>query len=154
MALRRRKDNPEGRMSLGDHLRELRRRLTISALAVVAGAVVGWIKYAQLLDIVLKPLRDFVATRSASSGSLVSINYGGLTDPFAAQLNVSIFVGLVLASPVWLLQLWLFIVPGLTRKEKRVSAVFIAAAVPLFLAGMARSSSTAAASSSARCAPG
>ena len=76
MALRRRKDNPEGRMSLGDHLRELRRRLTISALAVVAGAVVGWIKYAQLLDIVLKPLRDFVATRSASSGSLVSINYG------------------------------------------------------------------------------
>ena len=58
-----------------------------------------------------------------------------MTDAFALQLTASLSVGLVLASPVWLFQIWGFIVPGLTKKEKLLARFFVVAAVPLFLAG-------------------
>jgi sec-independent protein translocase protein TatC len=127
-----RKTNPEGRMALADHLRELRNRIMISGSAIVVGAVVGWIYYDQVLGGLTKPLRDIAAQRDQG---VVNINFGGMTDAFAVQVTVSLFVGLILASPVWLMQLWGFIVPGLTKKEKRVARLFIVAAVPLFLAG-------------------
>jgi len=127
-----RKRNPEGRMSLADHLRELRNRILISAAAILAGAVVGWILYPKVIERLIQPLKDVSAARG---DSLVNINFGGMTDPFATQITVALFVGLLLASPVWLMQIWGFVVPGLTKKEKRVTRLFIVAAVPLFLAG-------------------
>ncbi|WP_347350094.1 twin-arginine translocase subunit TatC [Intrasporangium sp.] len=128
-----RKRNPEGRMSLADHLRELRNRVMISGGAVLAGAVVGWIYYDAIIGRLLKPLKDVAAERG--DAGLVNINFGGMTDPFATKITVSLFVGVILTSPVWLSQIWGFIVPGLTKKEKRVTRLFAAAAVPLFLAG-------------------
>lgn len=127
-----RKRNPEGRMALADHLRELRNRVTVAGLAILAGAVVGWVNYERVLGALTKPLSDI-----ASRQRFVTINMAGLTDPLAVQLTVSVFIGLVLASPIWLLQVWGFIVPGLTKKEKRVTRLFAVAAVPLFLAGCA-----------------
>jgi sec-independent protein translocase protein TatC len=118
-------------MSLADHLRELRNRITISAIAILIGAVVGWIYYEQVIDALTKPLKDLAAQRN----SVVNINFAGMTDAFALQLTTSLFVGLILASPVWLMQVWGFIVPGLTKKEKLVARLFVVAAVPLFLAG-------------------
>jgi sec-independent protein translocase protein TatC len=132
MAAFRRARNPEGRMTLGDHLRELRRRLFISAIALVAGAVVGWIYYDEVYEQLASP---FYAYKEASGNELVSLNFSNATAAFSQQVSISIFVGLLLSSPVWLYQLWAFIVPGLTKKEKRVSLAFIAAIVPLFLAG-------------------
>jgi sec-independent protein translocase protein TatC len=126
-----RKRNPEGRMALGDHLRELRNRITISALAIVIAGVVGWVNYDRVIAGLTKPLTDLDAVR----GGVVNINFAGMTDAFALQLTVSLFVGLLLASPVWLMQVWGFIVPGLTRREKMVARLFTVAAVPLFLAG-------------------
>jgi sec-independent protein translocase protein TatC len=126
-----RKRNPEGRMSLGDHLRELRNRLVISATAIVVGGVVGWIYYERVIDALTKPLKDLAAERH----SVVNINFAGMTDAFALQLTTSLFVGLILASPVWLMQIWGFIVPGLTKKERLVARLFVVAAVPLFLTG-------------------
>lgn len=120
-------------MSLGDHLRELRNRLLVAALAVLACAVVGWIYYEPLFDFILEPLRN---VRDARGDALVNINFGaGITQPFAVQLRVAIFVGIVLASPVWIWQLWAFLLPGLHRKERRTAMAFFAAAVPLFFAG-------------------
>ncbi|MEO6999141.1 MAG: twin-arginine translocase subunit TatC [Terracoccus sp.] len=121
-------------MSLGDHLRELRNRLTIAAVAILIGGVVGWIYYERILHALTQPLYDIAAQRHSG---VVNINFSGMTDAFSIQINVSLFVGLLLASPVWLMQIWGFIVPGLTKKEKRVARLFIVAAVPLFIAGCA-----------------
>jgi sec-independent protein translocase protein TatC len=127
-----RKRNPEGRMALADHLRELRNRILVSASAIVVCAIVGWVLYPKVIERLIQPLKDVAAQRG---DSLVNINFGGMTDPFATQITVSLFVGLLLASPVWLMQIWGFVVPGLTKKEKRVTRLFVVAAVPLFLAG-------------------
>ena len=131
MAILRRKRNSDGRMSLGDHLRELRRRFLISAVAIAVGSVIGWVEYEWLFDQIMAPLRKMAAERDG----LVNINFGGITQPFTVQLQVAMFVGVIVASPVWLFQVWGFIVPGLTKREKRTAMAFIAAAVPLFLGG-------------------
>jgi sec-independent protein translocase protein TatC len=133
MAILRRKRNPDGRMSLGDHLRELRRRLAIAAVAIALGGIVGWLRYDWLFEKMMEPLRKMAAQRHGLG--LVNINFGGITQPFTVQLQVALFVGVILASPVWLYQLWGFIVPGLTKREKRTTVAFIGAAVPLFLLG-------------------
>jgi sec-independent protein translocase protein TatC len=131
MASLRHKRDSEGRMSLGDHLRELRRRFLVAAGAIFVGSVVGWFLYAPLFEQIMDPLRKMAAERHG----LVNINFGGITQPFTVQLQVAAFVGIIVASPVWLYQLWAFIVPGLNKREKRTSMAFIGAAVPLFLAG-------------------
>ncbi|NMM23097.1 MAG: twin-arginine translocase subunit TatC [Phycicoccus sp.] len=118
-------------MSLGDHLRELRRRFVIAAAAIVVGSVLGWVKYDWLFAEIMAPLRKLAEER----GGLVNINFGGITQPFTVQLQVAMFVGVIVASPVWLFQVWGFIVPGLTKREKRTAMAFVGAAVPLFLAG-------------------
>jgi sec-independent protein translocase protein TatC len=132
MAALRNRRKTDGRMSLGDHLRELRRRFAISATAIALGSVVGWIEYDRLFNAIMAPLRAIAAERG---NRLVNINFGGITQPFTVQLQVAIFVGLIVASPVWLFQVWGFIVPGLTKREKRTSMAFVGAAVPLFLLG-------------------
>src|SRR6478736_3522217 len=129
-SLRRQRD-PEGRMSLGDHLRELRNRITISAIAILIGGILGWVYYNQVINALTKPLTELQKGREG----VVNINFAGMTDAFALQLTTSLFVGLILASPVWLFQIWGFIVPGLTKKEKLIARLFVVAAVPLFLAG-------------------
>ena len=131
MAILRRKRSPDGRMSLGDHLRELRRRVVIAASAILVGSVIGWFEYDSLFTQIMAPLRKLEAER----GGLVNINFGGITQPFTVQLQVAMFVGIIVASPVWLFQVWGFIVPGLTKREKRTAMAFVGAAAPLFLTG-------------------
>ena len=121
-------------MSLGDHLRELRNRLLVCVLAVVVTATVGWVQYQPLLAFLKRPLDDL--TQREGWGQ-IGLNFSGVTTPFALQLQVALWLGVILASPVWLYQLWAFIVPGLTTKERRVGLAFLAAAVPLFLGGCA-----------------
>jgi sec-independent protein translocase protein TatC len=133
MAFRRAR-NPEGRMSLGDHLRELRRRFLISASAILVGAVIGWIVYPQVYERLSAPFNDY---KLAHPSSVISLNFGNATAAFSQQVSIAIFVGVLASSPVWLYQLWAFIVPGLTKKERRISLAFIGATVPLFLAGCA-----------------
>ena len=118
-------------MSLGDHLRELRRRFLVAAGAIAAGSVLGWFLYNPLFNLIMAPLRRMAEERDG----LVNINFGGITQPFTVQLQVAMFVGVIVASPVWLFQVWGFIVPGLNKREKRTSMAFIGAAVPLFLGG-------------------
>ena len=132
MALLRRRSNPEGRMSLGDHLRELRNRLIVAHLAIALGGVVGWLAYDWLLTTLSEPL---LALSRRRGGGLVQLNFAGVTTAFSLKLKVALFVGVLIASPVWLYQVWAFIVPGLTRREKRTAMAFVAAAVPLFLGG-------------------
>lgn len=120
-------------MSLGDHLRELRRRLVISAVALVIGAIGGWYLYDPVYQHLTEPLLAIAKQRGDEAS--IALNFAGLTAAFSQRISIAIFVGVIVASPVWLFQLWAFIVPGLTKKERRISLAFIAATVPLFLAG-------------------
>jgi sec-independent protein translocase protein TatC len=131
--LRKQRD-PEGRMSLGDHLRELRRRVVISLIAIIIGAAIGWWQYDWIFEKLVAPIKDVAAERGAQ---IATVNFTGMTDAFSILITVGLFVGVVIASPVWLFQIWGFIVPGLTSKERRTAVFFIGAAVPLFLAGCA-----------------
>lgn len=119
-------------MSLGDHLRELRRRLIIAAIGLAIGAVIGWFQYNWLFVELTAPLR---VARHMRNGAFVALNFDGVTTAFSIKLKVALFVGVILSSPVWLYQVWGFIVPGLTKHERRTAIAFIAAAVPLFLVG-------------------
>lgn len=120
-------------MPLREHLRELRSRVLKSGLAILLGAVVGWYAYEWLFVALQQPLKDV----AARTGIEASINFAGVMDAFNLQVRLSVYLGIVIASPVWLYQIWAFIVPGLTKREKRYSMGFVAAAVPLFLGGIA-----------------
>ena len=73
---------------------------------------------------------------AASQGRTATLNYDSITGAFDLKMQLAITVGAVLASPVWLYQIWGFFVPGLTRRERRYARGFIAAAVPIFLGGL------------------
>lgn len=121
-------------MPLADHFREFRRRLMVSVAAVVAGAIGGWYLFTPVYDHLVEPFYNVALSRGVSL-EMINLNFAGLTSAFSLRLSMSIFIGTIISSPVWLYQMWAFIVPGLTRKEKRYSLAFIAAIVPLFLAG-------------------
>ncbi len=127
-----RKANPEGRMPLKEHLIEARNRLFKSALAMIPGIVLAWILYDPLMAALTEPLRDI----SRERGITASLNFSGVTTSFDLKLQISLVLGLVIASPVWIYQLWAFITPGLTKKERRYTLSYMLASVPLFLAGI------------------
>ncbi|WP_432574720.1 twin-arginine translocase subunit TatC [Kineococcus sp. SYSU DK005] len=130
---RRPPKDPEGRMPLREHLDELRKRLFRAALGVVLGAVAGWWLWGDLvLPQLIRPLQQL------TNGTL---NYDSVVGPIEVQVKGAIWVGLIVSSPVWIYQLWAFVTPGLTKKERRYAVGFVAAAVPLFLAGVALAAS-------------
>ena len=110
------------RMPLLSHLEELRKRLLISVLAVLMGAIVCWILYPQILEELLRPYCEIRA--GASSGdALFGQNCDLLVtdplEPFSVRMMVAGYGGLVIAIPVILWQVWRFIAPGLYPKERR-----------------------------------
>ncbi|GAB3565723.1 twin-arginine translocase subunit TatC [Arthrobacter alkaliphilus] len=127
-----RKANPEGRMALLDHLKELKNRLIKSALGVLLGAVAGWFLY----EPVVNSLSDPLVRIAAETKRTAVLNFAGVGDPFDFKLRIAIQIGLVLSSPIWIYQVWAFITPGLTKKERRYTLGYMAAAVPLFLVGV------------------
>jgi len=126
----------DGRMTLTDHLRELRRRLFFSVLAIFVGAVLGFVFYDEIQNFLTDPY--ITVQREASKQGIESQSViSGLAAPFLLQLKVALVSGLVFASPVWLYQLWAFILPGLHRNERKWTMIFVAVAGPLFMAGVA-----------------
>jgi sec-independent protein translocase protein TatC len=128
-----RRRNPEGRMPLREHLVEFRQRLLKAGLAIAVGGVVGWFLAKPILNALLEPLREAAREHDVP----ISANFSALTSAFSQRIRIALYTGVVLASPVWLYQLWAFIVPGLTRREKRYAFGFVAVAFPLFLGGIA-----------------
>jgi sec-independent protein translocase protein TatC len=120
-------------MTLVEHLTELRRRLIISVLAVAIGMLVAFIAYDWILAFLTRPY-DQVAenVRSLSGGDLL------LTDPlegFGIRMRTSAYVGIALAMPVILWQIWQFVTPGLYPHERRYAVPFVVSALVLFLLG-------------------
>ncbi|MFM2438022.1 MAG: Sec-independent protein translocase protein TatC [Actinomycetota bacterium] len=125
-----------GEMSLADHLRELRSRLLKSVIAIVVGMIVGWVYFDPIYAFLSEPINSVIVD-AQGQGRDIQVVVLGITDPFTLKLKISASVGLVLAAPVWLYQLWRFITPGLHKNEKRTAYLFAAVAFPLFLAGVA-----------------
>ena len=128
-------EHARAQMPLRDHLRELRRRLVISLLAIAAGTVVGWIYYEPIFDVISEPIQD-VVDAAAAQGRDVRLVVAGVTDAFMLKVRVAVMAGMVLASPVWIYQLWAFVTPGLHTKERRWVYLFVVLSVPLFLSGV------------------
>lgn len=120
-------------MALGDHLREFRRRLFIAAGALLVCSVIGWYLFDIIYDHLTAPIQNIAEQRGQDA--LIDLNYAGLTADFSQRLSLAIWAGTIMSAPMWLWQAWAFVVPGLTKKEKRISQMFVAAIVPLFLGG-------------------
>ncbi len=121
------------RMSLMDHLAELRRRVVISSLAITCGAVVGFLLYNRVLGFLQQPYCDL----KREKGLPGTCNFV-ITDPLegvTTRFKVSAYIGLALALPVVLWQLWRFITPGLHPKEKKYAIPFVVSSVLLFALG-------------------
>lgn len=118
-------------MSLGDHLVELRKRLMISALAIVLGLVVGFILSPYVWDVLRQPIYDI----AQEQGRTAQINYDDITGAFDTRVQIALFIAVIISCPVWLYQIWAFLAPGLTKREKLYGVGFLCTAVPLFLLG-------------------
>ena len=132
------------RMSLGDHLRELRKRLFISAIAIIVAAAIAFVNWGFLGNVF--GLQWGSLTAFVQDGMRVPINqlaenhnavisYTTVSSAFDLTVQIGLTVAILVASPVWLYQVFAFLVPGLTGKEKRYTFGFFFSAVPLFLAG-------------------
>jgi sec-independent protein translocase protein TatC len=117
------------RMTLVEHLGELRSRLVKSVLALVLGSVVGFILSNRLLDFLVNP---YCQAQKGKSCQLVVIDP---LEGFATRIKLAVFVGFVMAAPVILWQLWRFVTPGLHKNEKRYAIPFIVSSILLFVAG-------------------
>lgn len=127
-----RKNNPQAQMALAEHLREFRNRLIKAVIAITIGTIVGFFIYEPFIAELKAPVDQL----NQESGREAIINFSGIASSFNVMVEVSIALGLILSSPVWLYQLWAFITPALHQRERRYAVGFIATAVPLFLAGI------------------
>ena len=132
-----RQQNPEGRMPLMDHIRELRNRVVKMALALGAGMILGFVFFNPVWRVIERPLCSAMIRGHTGCGTagVNQLILNGPLDPFYLRIKVALIVGVILSSPVWLYQVWAFIAPGLYSREKKWSYIFLGTAVPLFLIG-------------------
>jgi sec-independent protein translocase protein TatC len=136
-AKRRRPNNfqraAEGSMTLIEHIRELRSRLFKACLAITIGAVGGYFVAQRVQNWITEPYCHFMSAHNAVGRC--SFNATSPLDPFLLNLKISLYLGLIVAAPIWLYQLWAFIAPGLHKRERRYGYAFAAVATPLFATG-------------------
>lgn len=121
----------EKRMSLGEHLVELRKRIVIIAIAIAVGAVAGWFVSEWVWAALEGPVRAIAELQDRPA----QIVFPTITGAFDLRLQIAIYTGIIISSPVWLYQVFAYFVPALTRTERKYVFGFFFSAVPLFFAG-------------------
>ncbi len=127
--MKRRSHHPEGRMTIVEHLAELRYRLMVSFMAMGVGAIVAFIFAPDVIHFLVRYYRN------ATHGRQHALIFIGPLDAFATRLRIATYGGIILSLPVWLWQLWRFITPGLRPTEKRYVIPFVVSSVALFAGG-------------------
>src|SRR3990170_951013 len=137
--LRRRRRDRGGTMTLVEHLEELRYRLMVALGAIAVGSLVGWFLFDGVVDLLLNPYCDYWETVPARvrPTSECTLFYSGALEPALIKFKLVGFLGLFIALPVVLYQLWRFIVPGLTDRERKLAIPFVVSSVLLFALGAA-----------------
>ena len=120
-------------MSLGGHLRELRKRFFIAAAGLVVGMVIAFLISGWVIDLLAQPIVQIAKERDEQD---IALNFTTVASGFDLHMRIAFAIGLLISAPVWLWQIWAFIMPGLTRKEVRYTIGFLGAAIPLFMAGL------------------
>ena len=117
-----------------EHLRELRTRLVWSLIAFAVLSAIAFAFYAPLLELMRRPLCSLPPRLLGEQGCdlIFTRPLGG----FMFRLKVTALAGIAVSTPIWLYQLWAFIVPGLNRKERRYALPFVLSAVTLFAIGI------------------
>lgn len=129
---KKRRRRADGRMPLQAHLVELKNRIIVSAIAVLLCSVAGWFLYEPVLAELIRPLTDL---SDGDTGRVIMLNFSTVTAAFDFHVRIAFYIGVVLASPVWIFQILAFIAPGLTKSERKYTYGFMIAAIPMFLAG-------------------
>jgi sec-independent protein translocase protein TatC len=132
----KRQANPDGRMPLMDHLRELRNRVVKAALAIIVGMIIALCFSSPTIHWIMRPFCDArINGKTGCTGFGDQLTVTGIFDPLSLRIKLAFYIALVGTCPVWLYQLWAFIAPGLYKREKKWAYLFTGTAVPLFLAG-------------------
>ena len=121
-------DGADGRMSFLDHLDELRKRLVISVTAVFVGFLIAFALISPIFEFIMRPLQEILP----DDGQLV---YTEPTEAFFLYIKIAALVGLIMAIPVVLWQLWLFVAPGLYGHEKKFAIPFVTLSSLFFIGG-------------------
>jgi len=117
------------------HLRELRKRVFKSALGVLLLAIVGWVFYNQIILKLAQPICGMNGELNDLK-ECTSLYVSGVLGPLNLQIKVALLVGVILAAPIWLYQIWAFVLPGLKKREKTLAFAFFVGAIPFFAAGV------------------
>ncbi len=126
-----------GAMSLWDHLREIRYRLVISVIAILVLFIVAFIFYVPIVELILRPYEIAASNiRARDPSANIQVVNSGVAAPMILALKAAGLAAIIAACPVWLYQLWAFVVPGLLKKEKKIAGFFLLSAIPLFLTGV------------------
>src|SRR5580693_5739505 len=122
-----------GKMSFFEHLVDLRKRLINSAVAIALGACIGLLVSKHFIVILVKPMQDALRASHFDDKLYFTSPAGYVT----LVINIGLYLGIVLAMPFVLYQVWLFVAPGLYKHERRAVSGFIISSMFLFLCGIA-----------------
>ena len=125
-------EEPGARMSFFDHLVDLRKRLINAAIAIAIGAGIGLALSKHFIAFIVQPMREALRANHMEDRLYFTspAGYMGLV------INLGLYLGVVLAMPFVLYQIWLFVAPGLYKHERNAVAGFIFSSMVLFLAGI------------------
>jgi sec-independent protein translocase protein TatC len=135
---RRRQKNPDGSMTLVEHLDELRTRLIISVAAVIVGMAVAWPLYRPVFNLLTNPYCNFMKHHpqlALHPQNPCALAYISIVEPFLVKIKTVGALGLCLALPVVLYEIWRFVTPGLRSNERRYAIPFVVASMALFVLG-------------------
>src|SRR5439155_3066145 len=138
MLRRRRQKNPDGSMTLVEHLDELRTRLIISVAAVIVGMAVAWPLYRPVFNLLTNPYCNFMKHHpqlALHPQNPCALAYISIVEPFLVKIKTVGALGLCLALPVVLYEIWRFVTPGLKSNERRYAIPFVLASIALFVLG-------------------
>lgn len=128
-------------MTVVEHLTELRRRLVIIILAVALASIVGFVFFDEIFGLFKEPYCDAlrklpeIAPPGSVDGGECRLSFFNVAEPFLVRLKIALFTGLAIALPIVLYQVWMFVTPGLTKRERRLGLPFVVASVILFAGG-------------------